>query len=50
MLSRQEIMLLSGAILVTLSCGTIYVFSAYAPQLAAKFTLSSYQLNVSLNS
>lgn len=63
----QSVILLSGAILIALSSGTIYVsvpgapipgsiialtpillkvFSAYGPQLAAKFALSSYQLNL----
>jgi MFS family permease len=44
--SRRRILLLAAATTVSLSSGTNYVFSAYAPQLAARLGLTSTQLNL----
>ncbi|GHJ84877.1 hypothetical protein NliqN6_1279 [Naganishia liquefaciens] len=43
---RQRALLLAAATITALSSGTNYVFSAYAPQLAARCRLSSTQLNL----
>jgi MFS family permease len=44
--SRRRLLLLAAATTVSLSSGTNYVFSAYAPQLASRLGLSSTQLNL----
>ncbi|KAI6040972.1 major facilitator superfamily domain-containing protein [Pisolithus marmoratus] len=45
-LSRRRIITLLGSILVAISAGTNYVFSAYAPQLGTRLRISHTQLNV----
>ncbi|KAI6119231.1 major facilitator superfamily domain-containing protein [Pisolithus thermaeus] len=46
LLSARRIITLLGSILVALSSGTNYIFSAYAPQLGARLHISHTQLNV----
>lgn len=46
LLSTRRIITLLGSILVALSSGTYYIFSAYAPQLGARLHISYTQLNV----
>ncbi|KAI6160927.1 major facilitator superfamily domain-containing protein [Pisolithus thermaeus] len=46
LLSSPRVITLLGSILVALSAGTNYVFSAYAPQLGARLHISHTQLNV----
>ncbi|GAA5866610.1 hypothetical protein JCM8547_005475 [Rhodosporidiobolus lusitaniae] len=45
MVARRDLVLLA-ALVVGLSCGTNYSFSAYAPQIASKLSLSSTQTNL----
>ncbi|WFD04780.1 hypothetical protein MVES1_000104 [Malassezia vespertilionis] len=42
----RRIVSLAGSILISLSAGSTYVFSSYAPQLQSQLNLSSTQLNV----
>ncbi|SGY60794.1 BQ5605_C007g04486 [Microbotryum silenes-dioicae] len=44
-LSAQQLLLLS-AMIVSLSSGTNYIYSLYAPQLASRLHLNSKQLNI----
>ncbi|KAG6330721.1 hypothetical protein ID866_8366, partial [Astraeus odoratus] len=44
--SAARIATLLGAILVTLCSGTIYIYSAYAPQLGARLHITHTQLNI----
>lgn len=44
--SHRRLLLLLAATIVSLSSGTNYVFSAYAPQLALRLHLNSTQLNL----
>ncbi|KAG1897612.1 major facilitator superfamily domain-containing protein [Suillus fuscotomentosus] len=46
LLSAPRMLTLVGSILVSLSSGTNYIYSAYAPQLGARLFLSHTQLNV----
>ncbi|KAG1852357.1 major facilitator superfamily domain-containing protein [Suillus tomentosus] len=46
LLSAPRMLTLVGSILVSLSSGTNYIYSAYAPQLGARLLLSHTQLNV----
>ncbi|KAI5988454.1 major facilitator superfamily domain-containing protein [Pisolithus marmoratus] len=46
LLGVRRIVTLLGALLVALSCGTNYIFSAYAPQLGARLHVSHTQLNI----
>ncbi|KAG8220377.1 major facilitator superfamily domain-containing protein [Butyriboletus roseoflavus] len=46
MLSISRIVTLLGSILVALSSGTNYIYSAYAPQLGARLRVSHTQLNI----
>lgn len=46
LLSAPRMLTLIGSILVSLSSGTNYIYSAYAPQLGARLLLSHTQLNV----
>lgn len=46
LLSAPRMLTLLGSILVSLSSGTNYIYSAYAPQLGARLFLSHTQLNI----
>ncbi|KAG1838706.1 major facilitator superfamily domain-containing protein [Suillus subalutaceus] len=46
LLSAPRMLTLLGSILVSLSSGTNYIYSAYAPQLGARLLLSHTRLNV----
>ncbi|GAA5941718.1 uncharacterized protein JCM15063_002651 [Sporobolomyces koalae] len=45
-MSRRREVVLIAATVVSLSCGLNYLFSAYAPQLAARLRLTSTQTNI----
>lgn len=46
LMSTARITSLVASFIVTLGCGTNYVFSAYSPQLAARLNITHTQLNL----
>ncbi|KAH7343585.1 major facilitator superfamily domain-containing protein [Rhizoctonia solani] len=45
-ITRRNLLVLFGSVLVALGSGTNYVYSAYAPQLGAKLHLTHTQINI----